>query len=362
MKFSFKNEETIIKLSPFISVFLGFVFGYIILLLAGFNANEGFKYLFEGGLKGITEGNFRRIGDTLSQMTPLMLTGISVAFAFRTGLFNIGASGQMLFGGFVAVFIGVKFNLPPIIHPIVATLGAGCAGALVGFVPGFLKAKYNIHEVVICIMMNYISLWGVQYLVKTYIPGKYDTESAIIADTSSLKADFISNIFKGSSLNMGFFIAIFALIVISIILNKTVFGYELKAVGFNKDASEYSGMNVNRNIVYSMMIAGFLSGLAGATLYIGYASNLKIGVLPSQGFDGIAVSLLGMNTPIGVFLSSFLFGFLKNGSSYMAGQTSIPAELVDIVVASIIYFAAISRIINKYLVKFAKKLNKESDK
>ncbi len=362
MKFSFKNEEDIIKLSPFISVILGLIFGYLILLVSGFNPNEGFKYLFEGGLKGITTGSYRRIGDTLSQMTPLMLTGISVAFAFRTGLFNIGASGQMLFGGFVAVFIGVTFDLPPFIHPLVATLGAGIAGALVGFVPGYLKAKFNIHEVVICIMMNYISLWGVQYLVTTYIPGKYDTESAYIAETASLKADFISNIFRGSSLNMGFFIAIIALIVVSIILNKTTFGYELKAVGYNKDASEYAGMNVNRNIVYSMMIAGFLAGLAGATYYIGYATNIKVGALPPQGFDGIAVSLLGMNSPLGVFLSSFLFGFLKNGSSYMASQTAIPSELVDIVIASIIYFAAISTIINKYLIKVSKKLNKGSDK
>ncbi len=362
MKFSFKNEEDIVKLSPFISVLLGLVFGYIILMLAGFNSNEGFKYLLEGGVKGFTTGSYRRIGDTLSQMTPLMLTGISVAFAFRTGLFNIGASGQMLFGGFVAVFIGVKFNLPPVIHPIVATLGAGVAGSLVGFVPGYLKAKYNIHEVVICIMMNYISLWGVQYLSTTYTPSKIATESAKISETASLKADFISNIFKGSSLNTGFIIAIIALIVVSIILNKTVFGYELKAVGYNKNASQYAGMNVNRNIVFSMMIAGFLAGLAGATQYIGYASNLKVGSIPAQGFDGIAVSLLGMNSPIGVFLSSFLFGYLKNGSSYMASQTSIPPELVNIVIASIIYFAAISTLINRALIKFSKKLNKGSDK
>ncbi len=362
MKFSLKNEEDIIKLSPFISVLLGLVFGYLILLLAGYDSLEGFKYLFEGGVKGITEGRYRRVGDTLSQMTPLMLTGVSVAFAFRTGLFNIGASGQMLFGGFVAMFIGVKFNLPPVIHPLVATLGAGFAGALVGFVPGYLKAKFNIHEVVICIMMNYISLWGVQYLTTTYVPGKFDTESDYIMETASLKADFISDIFKGSSLNTGFIIAVVALIVVSIILNKTVFGYELKAVGYNKDASKYAGMNVNRNIVYSMMIAGFLAGLAGATYYIGYATNLKVGTMPPQGFDGIAVSLLGMNSPLGVFLASFLFGYLKNGASYMASQTSIPRELVDIVIASIIYFAAISNLINRFLIKSSKKLNKGSDK
>ncbi len=362
MKFSFKNEEDIVKLSPFISVLLGLLFGYVLLFLAGFNPNESFKYLFQGGLKGIADGNYRRIGDTLSQMTPLMLTGISVAFAFRTGLFNIGASGQMLFGGFIAVFIGVKFNLPPIIHPMVAVLGAGIGGALVGFVPGYLKAKYNIHEVVICIMMNYISLWGVQYLSGTFIPGKFDTESAVIQETATLKADFISNIFTGSSLNVGFFIAIIALIVVSIILNKTVFGYELKSVGYNQDASEYAGMNVKRNVIYSMMIAGFLAGLAGATFYIGYTNHIKMGVLPPQGFDGIAVALLGMNTPLGVFLSSFLFGFLKNGASFMASSTSVPRELVDIVIASIIYFAAISSLINGYLIKLAKKMNKGSDK
>ncbi len=353
------SEDSIKRISPLISIILGLLLGYLLLLLVGYDGNSGFKYLFQGGIKGITEGKYRRIGDTLAQMTPLMLTGASVAFAFRTGLFNIGASGQMLFGGFVAVLVGITVDLPPVILPLVATLLAGVAGGLYGFLPGYLKAKYNIHEVVIGIMMNYVSVYLVQYLVKILIPGKYVIESAHIPKEASLKMSFISNIFRGSPLNAGFFVGVVALIVIYVILEKTTFGFELKAVGFNKDAAKYSGMKVNKNIIYSMMISGCLAGLAGATFYIGYTNHIKLGTVPTLGFDGIAVSLLGKNSPIGIFFSSFLFGYLKNGGSFMASSTDIPRELVDIVIAIIIYFSAISFVIEKFLNKLLIKMKKE---
>lgn len=352
------NEENIKKLSPFISIILGLLLGYILLLVVGYNGKEAYIKLFEGGIKGITEGKYRRIGNTISHMTPLILTGLSVAFAFRTGLFNIGASGQMLFGGFLAVYAGVNFNLPQILLPLVAISLAGIGGAVFGFVPGYLKAKYNIHEVVICIMMNYISLYSVQYLVKETIPGRYATESQYVQENASLKMGFISDFFKGSSLDGGIFISLIALLAVYYILEKTTFGFELKAVGFNKDAAKYAGMKVNRNVIYSMMISGSLAGLAGAVYYIGYANHIKLGTIPVLGFDGIAVSLLGRNSPIGILFSSFLFGYLKNGSSFMASSTNIPRELVEIVIAIIIYFSAISFVIDKWLIKILSKIKK----
>lgn len=283
--------------------------------------------------------------------TTLILTGLSVAFAFRTGLFNIGASGQMLMGGFAAVLIGVKLKLPAIIHIPLAVVCAVIAGALWAFLPGLIKAKYKINEVVTTIMMNYIALWSVYYFVPAYIPGSINTESKVINDSASLRVEWISKLFNGSYVNIGLILALLSAVLVWWILEKTTFGYELKAVGFNMDASKYSGMNVSRNIVFSMMISGALAGLAGATFYIGYANNIKIGVLPSQGYDGIAVSLLGLNNPYGVVLAALLFGFMNAGSLFMSSAANVPNELVSTIIAIIIYFAATSLMFQKWLEK-----------
>ncbi len=358
-KIDFKDEATLAKIAPFIAILLGLFVGFLLLVITGYPAVEGFGHLFVGGVKGITTGNLRRTFDTLSQMTPLIFTGISVAFAFRTGLFNIGAPGQFLFGGFVAVYLGNVLDLNPYLFPVVTVTGAALAGAAWGAIPGFLKAKFNIHEVVTSIMLNYTAIWLVQYLATTFIPGNYATESHIIKENASLKAEWLTTFSDNSSVSVGFFLGIVALIVIHIILEKTTFGYELKAVGYNKSAAEYAGMKVNRNIVLSMMIAGALSGIGGATYFTGYMDHVKLGLLPTYGFDGIAVSLLGLNSPLGVGLAAFFFGYMKNGGALMGSATSIPSEIVDIVVATIIYFSAISVVITNFLKKFAGKGGKK---
>ncbi|HAX73803.1 MAG TPA: ABC transporter permease [Firmicutes bacterium] len=343
------------RMAPFISVLMGFVIGFVLLFALGYNPVEGFSLLFQGGFAGIENGNLKSLGNTLLQMTPLVLTGLSVAFAFRTGLFNIGAGGQMLVGGFAAVYLGVTLELPVYLHLPIVIVGSALAGAAWAIIPGLLKAKFKIHEVVTSIMMNYIALWGVQYLVKTLIPGKYPTESATIYQTATLKTEWMSSFFTGSSVNLGLFIAIFAAIVVWFILEKTTFGYELKAVGFNQNAAEYAGMKVKRNIIISMVIAGALAGLAGATFYVGYTNHIKIGVIPTHGFDGIAVSLLGLNSPVGVVLSSFLFGFMKVGGEFMQAMSDVPKELVDIIISTIIYFSAASLLVQGFLKKIMPK-------
>ncbi len=358
-RIDFRDDATIEKVSPFISVLLGLLFGFLLLVVTGYPAIEGFKSLFIGGVKGIMDGNFRRTFNTLAQMTPLMFTGISVAFAFRTGLFNIGAAGQFLIGGFTAVYLGNILDLNPFIFPIVTIIGASITGALWGAIPGYLKAKFNIHEVVTSIMLNYISMYLVQYLVITLIPGNYATESHIINPNASLKAEWLTKFSDNSSVSVGLFIGLAVLVIIYIILEKTTFGYELKAVGFNKSAAEYAGMKVNRNIVYSMMIAGALSGMGGAVYYTGYMDHIKVGELLTYGFDGIAVALLGLNSPLGVGLSAFFFGYMKNGGEFMNTNVSIPSEVIDIVIAIIIYFSAISVLVTNYLKKIAKKGGKK---
>ncbi len=322
-----------------LAVVLGLIGGALLMFAIGENAVEGYSYLFKGGLMNIS-----RIGDTLATATPLILTGLSVGFAFKTGLFNIGTPGQMLFGGFTSLAFALTYGekLPRLIL-IICVIGIGTlAGAIWAAVPGILKARFNVNEVVSAIMMNWTCYWIVYYAVPKYFKGTSETESKIIPTAASLKMQWLTELFDYSYINLGILLAVVSAIVIAFILNKTILGYELKAVGFNRFAAEYAGMSVNKNIVTAMMIAGALSGLAGVTQYLGNASSIQIGVMPSQGFDGIAVSLLGANNPFGIIVSAVFFGILYSGKGFMTANTSIPPEIADTIIAIVIYFAAIS--------------------
>lgn len=338
------DEDNQNKIIPFLSILLGFIVGAVILIIFKFNPIEAYSKLVEGAFV-----DMKRFGRTLMQMTSLVITGLAVAFAFRTGLFNIGVSGQMLMGGFLGTLVGVLLDLPKIIHLPLCIVVAVIGGALWAYLPALLKAKFNIHEVVSTIMMNWIAVWTVYYFVPILIKGPYDTESAKIKESASLRVEWLNELFNGSGVNLGFFLAIGAAIIIWFVLEKTTFGYELKAVGYNKNAALYAGIKVNRNVILSMMISGALAGLAGATYYLGVTDNIKIGVLPSLGFDGIAVSLLGLNAPLGVVLAGLLFGFMNAGKGFMQLSTDVPNELVPIIMAVIIYFAATKLMIKGWI-------------
>lgn len=339
------NKKGLISI---IAMVLGLLAGALLMFATGHNAFEGFLYLIQGGTKSI-----ERIGNTIATATPLVLTGLSVAFAFRTGLFNIGTPGQMLFGGFCATIVGqAGLNLPRPIYLLVIILVALIGGALWAFIPGLLKAIFNVHEVVSCIMMNWIAYWIIYYGVQLWFPnGSKTTESLPLANALTLRSTWLSDLFGDSYINLGIIVAIAATLIIALILNKTTFGYELKAVGFNKHAAEYAGVSVNKSIIYSLMIAGGLAGLAGLTQYAGVATNMQIGIMPSQGFDGIAVSLLGANTPIGAFFSALFFGLLYAGRGFMSVMTDVPPEIADTIIATIIYFAATSVLVERFLNK-----------
>jgi general nucleoside transport system permease protein len=323
--------------TAFAAVLLGLLAGAVLMLAIGANPLEGFSYLFRGGLM-----NIERIGNTLATATTLTLTGLAMAFAFRTGLFSIGASGQMLMGGLAATALGLSLKLPQWEMLILILLAAMAAGAAWGFIPGYLKARFNVHEVVSTIMLNWVAYWTVYYVIPANFKAKLETESARIPDYASLKVPWLTDLFKGSFINLGVFVALAAAIVIAIILNRTVLGFELKAVGFNRYAAEFAGINVPRNMALSLGISGALAGLAGATFYVGYAVNMQIGVMPSQGMDAIAVALLGANSPLGVVLAAIFFGILHSGKGFMNAMTGIPPEIGDTIIAIIIYFAATS--------------------
>ena len=299
--------------------------------------------------------NIERIGNTLATATILLFVGLSVSFAFKTGLFNIGASGQMLIGGLCATYIALNVPLPRPIMLLALIIAGIIGGAVWGFFPGLLKALFNVHEVVSSIMMNWIALWIVYYSVQLHLKADLiETESRSIAEINTLRAHWLSAIFKSDYVNYGIFLGIAGIIFLKLVLDKTTLGFELKAAGYNKSAAEYAGIKVNRNIIFSMMISGALSGLAGLTYYAGYSLNMQINVMPAQGFDGIAVALLGAGNSMGVALSALFFGILHVGKGFMSANTSVPPEIADTIIAVIIYFTATSLLLKSFWGKIDK--------
>ena len=341
------ESSLVISLS---AVLLGLLAGAVFILMLGTNPFAAFAYLFRGGLM-----NIERIGNTLATATILLFVGLSVSFAFKTGLFNIGASGQMLIGGLCATYIALNVPLPRPIMLLALIIAGVIGGAVWGFFPGLLKALFNVHEVVSSIMMNWIALWIVYYSVQLHLKADLiETESRSIAEINTLRAHWLSAIFKSDYVNYGIFLGIAGIIFLKLVLDKTTLGFELKAAGYNKSAAEYAGIKVNRNIIFSMMISGALSGLAGLTYYAGYSLNMRINVMPAQGFDGIAVALLGAGNSMGVALSALFFGILHVGKGFMSANTSVPPEIADTIIAVIIYFTATSLLLKSFWGKIDK--------
>lgn len=336
--------------SSLFAIFIGLVFGFIVLLISNpAEAVQGFTIILKGGFNTNAKG----LGQVLYFATPLIMTGLSVGFAFKTGLFNIGAAGQFIMGAFTAVYIGVKWTfLPAPLHWMVAILGAALIGGLWALIPGLMKAYLNVHEVISTIMMNYIGMYTANFLIKATV---YDSKKALSMNTApssvlpkgGLDYVFYNPLGNGkdlSTVNSGIWIAILLAIVMYIILNKTTFGYELKACGFNKHASRYAGINEKRNIVLSMVIAGALAGIGGALLYLSGANGRHIKVvdmLAAEGFNGIPVALLGLSNPIGIIFSAIFISYITQGGNYMQTLDFVP-EVIDIIIACIIYFSAFS--------------------
>jgi simple sugar transport system permease protein len=336
-------------LIPIIAIVLGLVCGAIIMLVSGYDPIAGYSALWYGIF-----GEPYYIGETVRQVTPYILTGLAVAFAFRTGLFNIGVEGQVIVGWLAAVWVGIAFELPMIIHLPLAIIVAGLAGALWGFIPGFLKARFKVHEVIVTIMMNYVALHVTNALIRDVITDNADKTEKVFP-SASLRSEFFENITDFSRMHYGIFIAIIAALFMWFLLEKTTKGYELRAVGFNHDAAHYSGMNVNKNIILSMVISGAFAGVAGAMEGLGTFEYVSVkGGFTGIGFDGIAVALIGGNTAIGIIFAAALFGGLKIGALNMPSEAGVPNELVEIVIALIIFFVASSYFIRWILLRFKK--------
>ena len=328
-----------------ISILLGFLVGAIVLLISGYDPIEGYQALFQGVFK-----TPRNIGWAIVTSTPIILTGLGVCFAFQTGLFNMGAEGQFIIGTIVGFLVGYKLPLPPIIHPIVAIILGMLAGALYGALAGFIKARFGIHEVISTIMLNWIAFYFQNFIgYANQQPNSMasfdvlDSAKINIFDKATVKTfgPFFKKFFK-APIHYGVVLAIIAVIVVWYILNKTVLGYELKAVGLNREASEYGGIDSRKKIVQSMAISGAICALAGVTQILGFTYALSIvSAMDNYGFDGLAVSLLAGNNPIGVIFSGLFFGSLKYAGSNIQRVMGVPTEIINIIIGTIILFTAV---------------------
>ncbi|GAB4072626.1 guanosine ABC transporter permease NupP [Barrientosiimonas marina] len=336
-------------LVPLISVLIGLLAGALLMLGFGYNPVTGYVALWNGAF-----GDAYYIGETVRQVTPYILTGLAVAFAFRAGLLNIGAEGQVTVGWLAAVWIGTTVEAPMFIHLPLAVIAAALAGAFWGFIPGILKAARGVHEVIITIMLNYTALYSANAIIRSVLSDNED-KTPDVASTASLASEWFQNITYFSRMHYGIFIALFAVVIMWFIIERTSLGFELKSVGLNEYASKYAGMSVKRNLVLSMVISGGFAGLAGAMEGLGTFGYMSVqSGFNNLGFDGIAVALLGSNTPVGVVLAAILFGALKVGALNMPTEAGVPTELVDVIIALIIFFVGSSYIIRWVIRRFKK--------
>jgi simple sugar transport system permease protein len=326
---------------PVMTAVIAFLLGGLVVLATGHNPLLAYRDIFNGaGLNWIFHPTTDvantaayNLSQTLLQTTTLILCGLAVAFAFRCGMFNIGGQGQYFVGLYVGNWVGVGLaGMNPAAH-ILLTVGAGTlAGALWAGIAGFLKASVGAHEVITTIMLNWIAIWVGEWLFGDGGPLQNSANKTVpisndIADSAKLPVFWGQKELQG--LHIGFFVALAALVVFYLLLNRTTLGYEVRAVGFNPQAAAYGGINVKKNLVRAMMISGAFAGLAGALDMTGYLYHFGVSDIPanSVGFLGIAVALLGRNTAVGVGLGALLFGGLLFGTTHGLTSNVIQPEL-----------------------------------
>jgi ABC-type uncharacterized transport system permease subunit len=342
--------------APVVTAILAFFVGGLVVLATGSNPIEVYKGIWNGtGLEWFYRVGSYRVGlpfsdatiwfpwdtssraaenlqQTLLITSTLILTGLAVAFAFRCGLFNIGGQGQYFLGAYVAIWIGSSFaEMNSFVHITIAVVAAGLAGAAWAGIAGILKATVGAHEVITTIMLNWIAIYAGLYLFGQ--GGPLQNEDQVFSPTSNTVTEGAKlPVFWGDpflqGLHAGFFIALAALVAFWVIISRTTLGYEVRAVGFNPDAARYGGISVARNYFLAMAIAGVFAGLAGAIDMLGWRFSIGFSDIQTStiGFIGIAVALLGRNTPLGVGLAALVFGALVNGTA----TRNIPPEVFDI--------------------------------
>lgn len=364
MKKKFRDNPAVASvLASISSIILGLIFGYLMLII--FNPSKsgnGIQNLLFTGL-----ASKEKFAKVLYQAAPLIMTGLSVGFAYKTGLFNIGAPGQYTMGAFFALYTGIVLKWPWWAALIASMVG----GALWGVFPGLFKALFNVNEVITAIMFNWMGLFIVNVIMSNvpsiladYYGGSVGNRTANVAtanpDALIPKAG-LDKVFSSPYMNISILIVIAFAIIMYVILNKTVFGFELKACGFNKKASQYAGINANKNIILSMVIAGALSGIGGGVYYLAGTVQYTIEkVLLAMGFNGIPVALLANSNPLGTVFSALFISYIQVGGESL--QPEYAKEIIDIIIASIIYLSALSLLMKNFISKKLRGGSKQSVK
>ena len=360
MKKFFKNPFVL----TVIAIILGFVVAGLILLLAGFPPVESIRTLIESMI-----GRPKDISSVVIRSTPIIFTGLGVAFAIKTGLFNIGAEGQYIIGCVVATMVGSMLDFPKPVAILMVLLSAMLVSALYAGFVGLLKARLGIHEVITSIMLNWIALYlsnwicGLQFFHKPGTIGMYpvnDCTYTMILPAWKRSEEgraylanhpFLQETLGRTDVHAGFIVAVIAALVISHLLNRTRKGFELRAVGQNIDAARFVGIDVNKSIVHAMMISGALCGL-GAGLYITGQSPHTVSTLSSfenVGFNGLSVAFIAFSSPIGCVLAGLLFGGLLYGGAGLQSKIGAPTEIINIIIGIIVFFCALSYLIPQFV-------------
>jgi general nucleoside transport system permease protein len=344
-------------LFPLIAVVAAFVVGGIVVLLVGDNPLKVYGLLLGSALSW-PDG----IGETLFNATPLIFTGLAVAVAFRCGLFNIGAEGQLYVAAFLTAWVSIKFggtvvdvfgkpvdyswaSLPAVVLVPLALLTAIAAGAAWGAIPGVLKARFGAHEVITTIMLNFIGVALASYFTQYYykVPGDPIMQTVPIGEAAHIPrlSSFVPGLPPHLSVNVAFIIAILACVFVYFFLWRTKWGYEIRATGANPTAAEYGGISTGKQIVVAMAVSGALAGMVAVNEVLGYRYRYYDGFSANYGFTGIAVALLGRNHPVGVFLAALLFGALIRGGIFVdAFSERVSKDIVEVLQAVVILFVA----------------------
>ena len=330
-------------LTPFASVLIAMLIGSLFILASGQSPLLAFSALLQGAF-----GSQRAIGETLLRSTPLILTGLALAYGFRSGLFNIGAEGQLYLGGLAAAFVGLLVGgLPWFVAVPTILLASFAAGAAWAFIPGLMKARIGANEVITTMMFSYIGKYLVSYLIYGPLSDKSGIPQTAQLPASSIlpRLNTILPFLQPTRAHTGIFVALVVAVIVWLVLKYTTLGYEARAVGFNPLASQAGGISISSTIIKSLCISGGLAGLAGAVEVMGVYGRLFDTFSSGFGFTGIAVALLAKNNPIGVVAAALLFGALSAGAGTMQLEANVSQKVISIIQAIIIFLVAAETIV-----------------
>lgn len=325
-----------------IAIVLAFVVGAVTLVLTGYSPLDAYLAMLTGAF-GDTFG----IGQTFTQATPIIFTALAFLFAYKCGLFNIGAEGQFLVGAFGAALVGISFNgLPAFIHVPMALMAGALAGGMWGLIPAVLKARLGAHEVITTMMLSYVAFYITGYMVNYPFkaPG-WVAQTILISPSAELP-----QILQPTQLSAAIILAVFLAGLTQYTLCRTTIGYEVRAIGLNPSAAEGGGISIKKGIILALTVSGAIAGLGGAGEVLGVHRRFIEGFSPGYGWDGLAVALVGGLNPLGILLASVLFGALRSGGMTMTRTTHVPLDIASILQALVILFVAAPKLI-KFILK-----------